>query len=323
MRGKASFIKPMLLLRADTLPSDGGEWEYQLKLDGYRAIAFRTGGKVHLRSRNDNDFGTRYSYILRGLAGMPPETIIDGEVVALDETGRPSFNLLQNYASGDATIVFFVFDVMMLRGRDLTGQPLVTRRELLEQKILPTLRDPVRYAAPLDAPLSSLVHAVKTQGFEGLVAKRRDRRYEAGLRTGAWMKMRVNQGQEFVIAGYTIGSKSFDALIFGYYDEAGRLIYVARTRNGFTPALRAQLSKRFRGLEIKECPFFNLPEAKSGRWGQGLTKAKMADCRWLKPELVGQFEFLEWTGDNHLRHTRFVGLREDKAARDVRREQPA
>jgi ATP-dependent DNA ligase len=217
--------------------------------------------------------------------------------------------------------VFFVFDVMMLRGRDLTSQPLVARRELLAQKILPTLREPARYAAPLDAPLSSLIHAVKTQGFEGLVAKRRDSRYEAGVRTGAWMKMRVNQGQEFVIGGYTIGSKSFDALIFGYYDDAGRLIYAARTRNGFTPASRAQLSKRFRSLETKECPFANLPEARGGRWGQGLTKAKMAGCRWLKPELVGQFEFLEWTGDNHLRHTRFVSLRDDKKPRDVRREQ--
>jgi ATP-dependent DNA ligase len=133
------------------------------------------------------------------------------------------------------------------------------------------------------------------------------------------MKMRINQGQEFVIGGYTVGTKTFDALIFGYY-EGDRLIYAARTRNGFTPAVREQLSKKFRLLGIAECPFANLPEAKSGRWGQGLTKAKMADCRWLKPVLVGQFEFLEWTGDNHLRHTRFIGLREDKNARDVRRE---
>ena len=123
--------------------------------------------------------------------------------------------------------------------------------------------------------------------------------------------MRVNQGQEFVIGGYTVGTRTFDALVFGY-DEGDRLTYVARTRNGFTPAVREQLSKKFRPLETAECPFANLPEAKSGRWGQGLTKAKMADCRWLKPVLVGQFEFLEWTGDNHLRHTRFIGLREDK-----------
>jgi ATP-dependent DNA ligase len=158
----------------------------------YRAIAFSTGGRVHLRSRNDNDFGSRYGEVLRGLAGLPPETVVDGEVVALDESRRPSFSLLQNYASGDAPLVFFVFDVMMFRGRDLTGPTLEARREVLEEKILPALREPVRYTAPLDAPLSSLIHAVKTQGFEGLVAKRRDSRYEAGLRSGAWMKMRVN-----------------------------------------------------------------------------------------------------------------------------------
>ena len=122
-----------------------------------------------------------------------------------------------------------------------------------------------------------------------------------------------------MIGGYTIGTKTFDALIFGYYED-DRLIYVARTRNGFTPAMRAQLFRKFRGLEIRDCPFVNLPEEKSGRWGQGLTKAKMAGCRWLKPILVGQFEFLEWTGDNHLRHTRFIALREDKPARQVRRE---
>jgi ATP-dependent DNA ligase len=160
---------------------------------------------------------------------------------------------------------------------------------------------------------------VRAQGLEGLVAKRLDSRYEPGLRSGAWMKMRINRGQEFVIGGYTVGATPFDALIFGYYEE-GKLIYAARTRNGFTPAARARLFKQFKDLETGECPFANLPEMKSGRWGAGLTAVKMVDCRWLKPVLVGQFEFLEWMGENHLRHTKFVGLREDKAAKDVRRE---
>jgi len=131
--------------------------------------------------------------------------------------------------------------------------------------------------------------------------------------------MRINQGQEFVIGGYTRDGKNFDALIFGYY-EGDRLLYVGRTRNGFTPPSRAQLHKRFRGLRIDECPFANLPEARSGRRGQGLTAAKMKDCRWLRPELVGQFEYVEWTPDDHLRHSRFVALRDDKAACDVGRE---
>ena len=308
----------MLLLRTDSLP-DGEQWLYELKLDGYRAVAFKRDGVVHLRSRNDNDFSGRYSGVVKGLAKMPDNTVIDGEVIAFDDEGRPSFNALQNYGSAPAPVIYYVFDVMVLAGRDVMREPLETRRELLEQKVLPKLSEPVRYASSLDAALPVLVQSVKTQGLEGLVAKRRNSMYEPGLRTGAWMKMRVNRGQEFVIGGYTRGTKTFDALIFGYY-EGEKLIYVARTRNGFTPVTRAQLFKKFNGLEISECPFANLPEAKSGRWGQGLTKAKMAECQWLKPVLVGQFEFLEWTGDNHLRHSKFVGLREDKKASDVVRE---
>jgi DNA ligase D-like protein (predicted ligase) len=317
-RVKAGFIPPMLLLRSEVLPDDLARWEYQLKFDGYRAIAFKTGGKVHLRSRNDNDFTTRYPAVVRGLANMPDETVIDGEVVAIDEEGRPSFNALQNLTPGTA-VVYFVFDVMMLGGRDVTADTLAKRRELLERNVLPALAEPVRYAGELNANLRDLIHSVKTQGLEGLIAKRRNSTYEPGLRSGAWLKMRVNRGQEFVIGGYTVGTKTFDALVIGYY-EGDRLIYVARTRNGFTPATRQQLFRKFPQLEVPACPFANLPEARSGRWGEGLTRAKMAQCRWLKPSLVGQFEFVEWTPDHHLRHSRFVALRDDKRAGDVRRE---
>jgi len=318
-KAKGRFIEPMLLLRTDTLPNDGERWEYQLKFDGYRAIAFKTGGRVHLRSRNDNDFSGRYAGVVKGLAKLPNETVIDGEVIALDDEGRPSFNILQNYGSSKAPVLYFVFDVMVLAGRDVMREPLKMRRGLLETKILPKLSEPVRYAGPLDASLPVLIESVKAQGLEGLVAKRLDSRYETGLRSGAWQKMRVNRGQEFVIGGYTVGTKTFDALIFGYYED-DRLIYAARTRNGFTPVVREQLFKKFRGLEINECPFVNLPEAKSGRWGAGLTAAKMKDCRWLKPVLVAQIEFLEGTGENHLRHTKFIALRESKPTGDVRRE---
>jgi DNA ligase D-like protein (predicted ligase) len=317
MAVKATFIDPMLLLRAETLPDDA-RWEYQIKLDGYRAIAFKSGGKVRLRSRNDKDFALRYPSVVSGLANLPDETVIDGEIVALDEDGRPSFSVLQNYGPSPGPVQFYVFDVMVVAERDVMREPLEQRRRLLEKKILPKLREPVRYAGSLDAKLADLVHSVKAQGFEGLVAKRLGSVYEPGLRSGAWLKMRVNQGQEFVIGGYTIGTTTFDALVFGYY-EGNRLVYAARTRNGFTPATRVQLFKRFKTLEIADCPFANLPEARSGRWGQGLTIAKMAQCRWLRPVLVGQFEFLEWTGE-HLRHSRFIALREDKNAKDVRRE---
>jgi DNA ligase D-like protein (predicted ligase) len=316
-RVKAGFVEPMLLLPTDALPDEPARWEYQLKFDGYRAIAFKTGGKVHLRSRNNNDFSRRYGSVLKGLTNLPNETVIDGELVALDEEGRPSFNALQNQAG--STVLFYVFDVMVLSGRDLKAETLEVRRELLEQKVVPKLTDPARYAGELSASLRDLVHSVKAHGLEGPVAKRRTSRYEPGRRSGAWLKMRINSAQEFVIGGYTIGTNTFDAVIFGYY-EGDRLMYVARTRSGFTPATRQLLFKRFRRLEISECPFANLPEERSGRWGQGLTLAKMAQCRWLKPELVGQFEFLEWTSDNHLRHSKFVGLREDRPAREVGRD---
>jgi bifunctional non-homologous end joining protein LigD len=257
----------MLLLRTETLPNDGSRWFYELKLDGYRAIAFKTAGVVHLRSRNNNNFSRRYAAVMRGLAALPPDTVVDGEIVALDEDGRPSFNALQNH-DGTAHLLYVVFDVMTFGGRDLTREGLDTRRALLERHIVPTLREPVRYGGHLDAPLRDLVHSARAQGLEGLVAKRRDSQYEPGRRSGAWMKMRINRGQEFVIGGYTRGTATFDALIFGYYN-AGRLIYAARTRNGFTPALRAQLTRRFRELEVPDCPFANLPEATSADGGKG------------------------------------------------------
>jgi DNA ligase D-like protein (predicted ligase) len=318
-KATAGFIEPMLLRRTDGLPDDAARWEYQLKLDGYRAIAFKMCGRLHLRSRNDNDFSVRYSDVLEGLAKLPDETVIDGELIAVDENGRPSFGLLQNRGSSKAPVLYFVFDLVMLAGQELMSRTLTARRTLLEQKVVPKLAEPVRYLAPLEAPLRVLIESVKAQRFEGLVAKRRDSLYEPGLRTGAWQKMRINRGQEFVIGGYTVGTTTFDALIFGYY-EGDRLMYAGRTRNGFTPVVRQQLFKAFRGLQIKSCPFVNLPEARSGRWGSGLTAAKMKDCRLLKPLLVAQIDFLEWTADNHPRHAKFVALRQDKPARQVVRE---
>jgi DNA ligase D-like protein (predicted ligase) len=314
---RARFIEPMLLLPTEKLP-EGPDFLIELKIDGYRALAIKSGGMVQLRSRNDNDFTVRYASIAKALAAMPDETVIDGEVVALDADGKPSFNTLQNFGSG-VPLHFFIFDLLILKGKDVMGLPLVKRRELLEEDVFPHLAEPIRYSLELPGSLRALIQSVKAQGLEGLVAKRRDSKYEPGERSGAWQKMRVNQGQELVIGGYTPSDKNFDALVIGYY-ENGKLIYAARTRNGFTPASRAALFKKIKPLEIEQCPFANLPEKKAGRWGAGLTAAKMTECRWLKPQLVGQFEFVEWTSDAHLRHSRFVGLREDKRAKDVLRE---
>ena len=145
MPAKARFIEPMLLLRTEKLP-EGPEWQVELKLDGYRALAIKTGGKVHLRSRNDNDFNARYPGIVKALAPMPDDTVIDGEVVALDADGRPSFNTLQNYGSAGAPLHFFIFDVLILKGKDVMGEPLVKRRELIEKHVLPKLAEPIRYS---------------------------------------------------------------------------------------------------------------------------------------------------------------------------------
>src|SRR5258708_31809722 len=192
---KAAFIEPMLLLRKEKLP-EGAEWLYEIKLDGYRAIAFKSAGKIHLRSRNDNDFSLRYPGIIKALASLPNETVIDGEVVALDDCGKPSFNTLQNYGSSEAPVYFYVFDVLVLNDRDVMAEPLVARRKLIEKHILPKLKDPIRYSPELLASLPDLVHSVKAQGLEGLVAKRRDSRYETGQRSGMGQKMRGNKGEE-------------------------------------------------------------------------------------------------------------------------------
>jgi bifunctional non-homologous end joining protein LigD len=197
---KATFTEPMLLLPVRDLP-EGANWAYELKLDGYRALVVKTNGKVSLRSRNNKDFNGRYPAVVKGLAHLPDETVIDGEVVALDESGRPSFNILQNHGSSGASIVYYVFDVLILEGRDVMAEPLSVRRELLRTCVLPKLGDPVRHCPELNASLVQVIESVRTAGVEGLVAKRRDSPYEPGSRSGAWRKMRLNRGQEFVIVG--------------------------------------------------------------------------------------------------------------------------
>jgi ATP-dependent DNA ligase len=142
---KAGFIQPMLLQRTERLP-EGPDWLYELKLDGYRALAIKAGGKLQLRSRNDNDFTVKYPTIAKALAPLPDETVIDGELVALDVSGRPSFNALQNFGSAGTTLVYYVFDLLVLSGEDVRSQPLQNRRERLESRILPKLGEPIRYS---------------------------------------------------------------------------------------------------------------------------------------------------------------------------------
>jgi len=289
---------------------EGPDWEYELKFDGYRALAFKTDRRVWLMSRNGRDFAPLFPALVRALEKLPEDTIIDGEIVALNAAGRPSFNLLQNYQTAAQTIVFYAFDLLVLSGRNLTDTPLQERRELLQTRVMRRLREPIRFSETLNAPLDRVLEAVRSLGLEGVIAKHRRSSYEPGRRPGTWVKFRINPGQELVIGGYTVGGRTFDAILVGYY-EGDRLMYAAKVRAGFVPALREALFKLFAALQVDTCPFANLPESHKGRWGEGLTAAEMAECRWLRPELVAQIEFVEWTEANHLRHARFVGLRED------------
>jgi bifunctional non-homologous end joining protein LigD len=315
----ARFVAPMQCLAVAKLP-EGPDWEYEIKFDGYRALGIKSAGRVRLMSRNGNDFSARFPSIANALLKLPDDTIVDGEIVALDETDRPSFNILQNYNHSATPLQFYAFDLLQLGGKNLRDHPLDERRDLLRAKLMPRMPHEIRLSETLKASAAEIVAAVKKQGLEGVIAKRRDSRYEPGRRSRAWVKMRINKGQELVIGGYVPARKNFDSIIVGCYARDD-LIYVARVRAGFIPALRVKVFERFQKLEIKTCPFSNLPQRDKGRWGQGLTADKMAECRWLKPQLVAQIEYADWTDVNHLRHSKFIALRDDKPAKDVKREQ--
>ena len=314
---EAHFIGPMPCLAVKKLP-EGDAWHYELKLDGYRALAVKREGRVTLFSRNGKRFNARFPTVAAAFARLPDDTIIDGEIVAIDESGRPSFSRLQNFSANANAITFYAFDVPMWNGKDMQMQPLDKRRALLRTKAMPKLPS-IHFSDSFAANAEKMISAVRLQGLEGIVAKRRDSLYDAGRRNGAWVKMRIGGGQEFVIGGYTPSPSNFDAVLVGYF-RGNKLMFAARVRNGFVPALRTTVFRKFKGLETHKCPFANLPESEKGRWGEGLTAADMEKCVWLRPKLVAAIEYVEWTSANHLRHSRFVALREDKDPRQVVRE---
>jgi DNA ligase D-like protein (predicted ligase) len=305
-RSSARFINPMLSLAVHQLP-EAPEWMYEVKFDGYRALGIKTRGQVQLRSRNGKSFAARFASITQALEALPDETVIDGEIVAYDHEGRPSFNVLQNRLSENPPLRLYAFDLLFFKGQELMHEPLAKRRELLRTEVMPRLPDSIRFSETLDASAAEVVEAVRRMGLEGVVAKRRDSRYEPGRRSGAWQKMRINQTAEFVIGGYTPSSHHFDALLVGHY-EGRKLLYVAKVRAGLTPATREAVFRQLRGLETERCPFRNLPEPRRGRWGEGLTAEEMEKCCWLKPKPRAHIDYLEWTAANHLRHAKFISL---------------
>jgi DNA ligase D-like protein (predicted ligase) len=312
----AGFIESMECLAVTKIP-DGPEWTYEIKLDGYRLEVVRSGSETTLYSRRQNVLNKKFHYIARALDYLPAGTVLDGELVAMGLDGKPNFNLLQNFRSAEAHIVYYAFDVLVHKNRDLTQLPLSERREILQSLLKKS--DHVELSAVSDRSAKEMLAFVRKQGLEGVVAKRGDSVYQPGVRSGLWSKHRINRGQEFVIGGYVPSNLGLDSLVVGFY-RGKDLVYAARVRAGFVPATRREVFNKIKHLKTAKCPFGNLPETAAGRWGQGLTAEKMKECVWLKPEAVAEIAFLEWTGAGHLRHTKFVALREDKDPQKVVRE---
>src|SRR5256885_1956551 len=316
-RRKAEFIQPMECLPVTKL-NDAVQRTYEIKLDGYRAIAVKSGPTINLYSRRGKSFNSQYPYLVEALGELPEGTVVDGEVVALDDAGRPNFNLLQSFRNEASRIHYFIFDILICNDRDLTRLPLNERRKLMKSVL--KLRSPrIRISEQFETSGNDMLAAVRQQQLEGVVGKRKDSLYQPGKRTGSWIKYPVNPGTEVVIGGYIPGPHGFDSLIVGYY-QGKDLVYVARVRNGFVPASRRQVFEEIRSLISPTMPFANLPDTHKSRWGDELTADKMKECVWLRPEIVAQIEFLEWTEADRLRHSKFVGLRSDKEARTVTKE---
>jgi bifunctional non-homologous end joining protein LigD len=315
-RERARFIQPMNCQPVTRLPQSD-EWTYEIKFDGYRCIAVKDTA-VKLFSRNENVLNKRFPNVVEALAEIRGEFVIDGEIVALDDAGHPSFQLLQNNQSRPLPVFFYAFDLLQRDGESLRDRPLEERREALYE-LLGKATDPVRLSALLEAAPAEVVEAVQKLGLEGVVGKRRGSRYEPGERSGAWIKHRTDRQQEFVIGGYVPGARGFDSLLVGVY-EGKELSFAAKVKNGFVSRVREEIFATFAGLERSACPFVNLPEKKGARRGEALTAEKMRECRWLKPKLVCQVSFVEWTDAGNLRHCTFIAMRDDRKAREVRRE---
>lgn len=310
----ASFIDSMECLPVAKLP-EGLAWTYEIKLDGYRLEVVKTGGTVTLYSRRRHILNRQFGSLAEALADLPDETVVDGEVVAVDDKGRANFNLLQNFKSAETSIRYYAFDVLMHKGKLLTEQPLEKRRAILA-KILPHSNCVSLAAVSRDA--EQMLTFVKEHSLEGIVAKRSDSPYEPGKRSGLWSKYRINLRQDFVIGGFTPGDP-FDALIVGVY-SGKQLMFAGRVRAGFVPATRRAVLAKLKELTIDRCPFANLPDKTAGRFGEGLTAEKMKSCTWVKPHIVVTIEFAEWTGADKLRHTKFLSLREGIDPRTVVRQ---
>jgi DNA ligase D-like protein (predicted ligase) len=306
----------MLATLAAELPR-GGDWTYEVKFDGYRTIAIKSGKRVMLYSRNLKDVTRMYRSVAAAVATIQHDVVLDGEVIALDEEGRPSFQAL-HHQSPTAATVFYAFDLLHIDGDDLARTPLAERREALERALEGSR---VLRSEALPGTPEQIERAVRSLKMEGVVAKRRLSIYEPGKRSKAWIKVKFNRRQEFVIGGFKPSAASFDSLVVGYF-KGKDLHFAGRVRAGFTPHDRAEIFRLIEPLQVdvKLCPFVDLPSSKTGHWGEGVSAEDMGKLHWVKPRVVVEVSFVEWTREGALRHSQFVALRSDKRARDVRRE---
>ncbi len=309
----AARYRPMLATLTDRLPAGAG-WAYEVKFDGYRALAYVRGGVCTLRSRADNDFTQRFGSVALAIAKALDghEAVVDGEVCVLDEAGRPSFSAMQQ---GSGRTVFYAFDVLEADGERLVDLPLEARRARLSE-LLPR-PDGTVIVSQQFADGQALFDAVSAQGLEGVVAKRLASRYAEGRRTRDWLKLKVTGSQEFVIAGYTRGSgaraSTFGALVLAVND-GGELRYAGNVGTGFDDREIRRLLALMKPLTRTEPPFRELPK---------MPRVRRGDVVWIEPRLVAEVAFSEWTHDGHVRQPSYQGLREDKSPAEVRHERPS
>jgi len=320
---KARFMEPMKAKLVENPPATG-DWIYELKFDGIRLIAVKMSGKVSLLSRNQNELGARFPEIVEAIKNLPArECVIDGEVVALDEEGRSSFQLLQarEMEGRKSPVYFYAFDLLQLDGKSLVGLPLEARKNVLE-KLCADTGDPIRYSGAIGGDAGKLLEEVKRRGLEGIIGKQRNSVYEPARRSGAWIKLKCVEQQEFVIGGFTPpqgARKHFGAVLVGYYENK-KLVFAGKVGTGFTTKSLAMLHKKLRADERPDCPFVDIPSKQNGQWVQGITPSMMRKMHWVNPVFVCEIKFAEWTRDKKLRAPVFLGLREDKGPHDVIKE---
>ena len=320
---KAPFpetMSPMLATLIDK-PFDEPGWLYEIKWDGYRAVALCNKGDVNLISRNNKSFNDKFYPVYDAVKAWKANAVVDGEIAVLNNKGVSHFGSLQNWRSeADGELVYYVFDLLWLNGHDLTQLPLTERREFLRQ-ILPP-EGTIRMSENFEASAHEFMEAAKEMGLEGVIAKKADSVYRPGDRTREWLKIKVNLRHEVVIGGYTVNdgtNKLFSSLLVGVH-ENGELVYTGKIGTGFNVKTQQEMMAKFKPLVTDKSPFSTTPDVnKPSRFRPNPPNATVT---WLKPELVCEVSYTEVTSDGVMRHPSFEGMREDKKPKDVMREKP-